>query len=387
MLMVSELLAVARGDVEGAQVGRSRHERYANGKAAPPIVVWNVCRHCNMTCPHCYAAASRAPSRHDLGTDEARRVLDALAAHGVRALIFSGGEPLLRDDLLTLMGEARGRGIVPHLSTNGSLIDQAMASRLAAAGVAYVGVSVDGLASFNDAYRGLAGGYDKAMLALAQCRALGIKTGIRMTLTRRNRGDLAPLLAGTRGLADRFYVSHLVYAGRARSMRGDDLSPEETRETLFDLFAQADGLARDRQRTSVVCGGNDSAGPLLVLWVRERYGADAAVRVRDKLAARGGNSAGVKMFAIDHRGRVHPDQFWSEATLGDLSRQSLDEVLAHPLVGELRERKQRLRGRCASCASIDLCGGSHRERALAASGDVWGEDPACVLRTEELRAS
>lgn len=165
-----------------------------------------------MTCPHCYAAASRRPAPTDLTTAEALRVVDDLAAAGVRIVIFSGGEPLLRPDLLELIARARDVGLAPQLSSNGVLIDNAMASRLRRAGVGYVGVSLDGPREFNDAHRGLAGGFDRALAGLHAAKAAGLRTGLRMTLFRANADHLETMLqTATASQADRFYVSHLIY--------------------------------------------------------------------------------------------------------------------------------------------------------------------------------
>jgi Fe-coproporphyrin III synthase len=388
MLMVSDLLELASGRVQASEVTARAPSRFEPSAAAPFVVVWNVCRHCNMTCPHCYAAAGPRPSPHDLSTDEGRRLIDELAEAGVRFLIFSGGEPLLRSDLFELMAHARARGVTPQLSTNGVLIDASVVQRLQAVGVPYVGVSIDGLEAFNDPYRGLEGGFARALDALRLCAGAGLRTGLRMTLTRRNADQLTDLVAIAAEVpVDRFYVSHLVYAGRGRRMAGDDLDPPECRLLLEDLFGIADHLVSTGARPHIVTGGNDSDGPALVLWVQERYGAQAARRVWDALERRGGNSAGERVLCIDHQGRVRPDQFWQAVTLGDVRHGAFADILNHPLRAQLRDRTTRLTGRCGTCPFVSLCRGSHRERALAVHGDPWASDPACVMTDAEVTPS
>jgi len=105
------------------------------------------------------------------------------------------------------------------------------------------------------------------------------------------------------------------------------------------------------------------------------------------LRRRGGNSAGERILSIDHRGRVHPDQFFATIVLGDVRRQPLEEILAHPLRDELRNRETILEGRCGACAYKPLCRGSHRERALARHGSLWAPDPACVMTDAEIGAA
>ena len=385
MLPVSDLVEVARRDASAAEVGARAPQRFSRSAPAAPVIVWNVCRHCDMSCPHCYAAAAYRPSREDLDTAEAVALLDDMAACGVRVVIFSGGEPMLRPDLLELMTHAAEIGIAPQLSSNGVHVDEAAAQKLATAGVAYVGISIDGLREFNDAYRGMDGGFDAALRGLHCAKAAGMRTGLRMTLTSRNADQLQPLLeiACAAGV-DRFYISHLLYSGRGLRMMDEDLSRAQTRALLEGLFETADALLEQRSATRIVTGANDSDGPLLLRWIERRYGREAATPVQELLHGRGGNSAGEKILNIDHRGKVHPDQFWRGETLGDVRRDSFESILKHPLRELLRNRAEYLTGRCGACAYRSLCRGSHRERAIACTGELWSPDPACVLGDSEI---
>lgn len=314
--------------------------------------------------------------------------MENFADAGVRVLILSGGEPLLREDLVDLAAHARAVGLRPLLSTGGVLLDERMADALAAAGVSYVGVSLDGLAPFNDAYRGMTGAFERAASGLACAKTAGMAVGVRLTVTRRNATQVEPLLewAVTRSV-DRFYLSHLLYAGRGFKLTGEDLSPAESRALLRQLFEAAGRLMRDAATIRIVTGGNDSDGPYFLNWVRERYGHRAAERTEAVLRRRGGNSAGERILAIDHRGRVHPDQFFAAVVLGDVRRQPLAEILAHPLLDALRDRERFLQGRCGACAYKSICRGSHRERALARYGTLWAPDPACVMTDAEIGIS
>jgi radical SAM protein with 4Fe4S-binding SPASM domain len=385
MLPVSDLIEVARRRVAGSELRSRAPSRFGDRGERAPVVVWNVCMHCNMTCPHCYAAAVARPAPADLDTDEALALIDDLAGCGVRVVIFSGGEPLLRPDLFELLDRARERGIAAQLSTNGVGIDAAVAERLASAGVAYVGVSIDGLAAFNDEYRGLPGGFEAALRGLRCAKRAGMRTGLRMTLTRRNVAQLPAMAEVARGAgADRFYVSHLLYSGRGFHVAADDLSRAQARAALESLFERAESLLVAGESLRVVTGSNDYDGVFLLRWIGERYGAKAAERVRRLLRQRGGNSAGERILNIDSRGRVHPDQFWRSAVLGDVRRQSFAAILEHPLREQLRRRLDHLTGRCGRCVHRSLCRGSHRERALARFRDPWAPDPACVMEDAEI---
>ena len=385
MLPVSELLEIAQNEGSEPNPKGSTPRYSAASSRFVPVVIWNVTGHCNMTCPHCYASAALKPLPGELSTEQALRLLGEMAKAGVQVVIFSGGEPLLRQDLLTLVAEATRLGLHAQLSTNGVLIDDKTAQNMRTAGIHYVGISIDGLPGFNDPYRGLEGGFERASRGLTSAKSAGLRTGLRITLTRKNRDQLAPLLQHAARLGvDRFYVSHLLYSGRAVRLDRDDLTIEESRETLHELFEHAARGLREDSGPKLVTGGNDSDGPALLEWVRSRDGDAAASRVERMLALRGGNSAGEKIVNIDHRGEVHPDQFWRAASFGNVTERPFSEILEHPLRLQLLQREEHLRGRCRSCRYLPLCRGSHRERALSVQRNEWEADPACVMTDREI---
>jgi radical SAM protein with 4Fe4S-binding SPASM domain len=388
MLPVTDLIEVALGRSEIGDLSARAPRRFEAVTRDTPVVIWNICMHCNMHCPHCYAAAVAEPSPTDLTHEEGIDLLDQLADAGVRVMIFSGGEPLLRADVFELIAHAKQRGISPQLSTNGVLIDEDVAKQLADAGIAYVGISIDGIESFNDAYRGLSGGFDAALRGLRNAKAAGMKTGLRMTLSKRNFDQLESMVDVARDAhVNRFYVSHLVYSGRGYKVAHEDLNREQQRATLSWLFEKAESLLDLDPEFKIVTGSNDSDGVYLLHWIRERHGEAAGAKVRELLLLRGGNSAGERILNIDSRGRVHPDQFWRAAVLGDIRRESFATILAHPLRDQLSRRLEYLTGRCGTCSERKLCRGSHRERALAFHRDPWASDPACVMEDTEIAAA
>jgi len=386
MLGVTDLLRAAHDPAAASAARAKSPARYGPRTPVASVVVWNITRMCNMTCPHCYAAAGHTPSPSELSTAEALDVVRQLADAGVRIVILSGGEPLLRADVFELAAAIRDAGMAPQVSTNGVLIDATAATRLAEAGVQYVGVSIDGTPSFNDRYRGLAGGFAKALAGARHARRAGMRTGIRTTVTRRNVSQIDDVMDFVADHEiDRFYVSGLVDAGRGRLLTDDDLDRAEARSFLDRLFRRADEWRADEVPTAVVTGGNDSHGPYLLRWsARSGVARTRVARMRALLVERGGNRAGEALLNIDTRGRVHPDQFWASAVLGDVRKEPFSRALEHPLRAQLATRETLLRGRCGQCSELGLCRGSHRERAEARSGHRWGSDPACVLLDEEV---
>ena len=211
-------------------------------RATPPgpVVIWNLIRRCNLTCKHCYALSADHDYAGELTHAEVCGVMDDLKAFQVPVLILSGGEPLLRPDLFEIAARAKAQRFYVGLSTNGTLIDSAMADRVAAAGFDYVGISLDGLAATHDKFRRLNGAFDRSLAAVRLLRARGVKVGLRFTMTALNAHDLPALLQLMRDeQVDKFYFSHLNYAGRGNIHRAKDAQFVATREALDRLFDRA----------------------------------------------------------------------------------------------------------------------------------------------------
>ena len=210
----------------------------ASAAGRRPIVVWHLTRRCNLACEHCYAEAGPRPYPDELDTVEARALLDDLAGYKVPAVLFSGGEPLMRPDVFELAEHAGARGLRIVLSTNGTLIRRDVAIRLKAARFSYIGVSLDGQREVHDRMRRKPGAFDLALKGIEKCRAAGLKVGLRVTLTRSNFQQAPQIL----DLAERLGVRrvcfyHLVPAGRGRSL--EDLTRDQTRSCLEVLLARA----------------------------------------------------------------------------------------------------------------------------------------------------
>ena len=210
-----------------------------------PVVIWNLVRRCNLACMHCYSISADVDFPGELTTVEVFSVLHDLKTFAVPALILSGGEPLLRKDLFEIATRARSLGLYTALSTNGTLIDVPLAMRIRDAGFGYVGISLDGLEQTHDKFRRMAGAYGKSLKALRLLRDMGVKVGVRFTLTRDNAADFEPLLdLAERERLPRFYFSHLNYAGRGNVNRKRDAELGTARAAMDVLFARCWDQAR-----------------------------------------------------------------------------------------------------------------------------------------------
>jgi MoaA/NifB/PqqE/SkfB family radical SAM enzyme len=170
--------------------GNAPHGAQRSARERRPIVVWSTTRTCNLKCVHCYTDSEGRRYDGELTTDQGMSLINDLASFGVPSLLFSGGEPLMRPDLFRLINHAAKVNLRPVISTNGTLIDRDNAMRIKDSGVVYVGISLDGMEDVNDRFRGVEGAFKKAMRGFEQCRSVGQRVGLRLTLTERNYRDL-----------------------------------------------------------------------------------------------------------------------------------------------------------------------------------------------------
>lgn len=352
-----------------------------------PVVIWNLVRRCNLACKHCYSISADTDFPGELTTEEAFSVMDDLQAFRVPVLILSGGEPLLRSDIFTLARRAKAMGFYVALSSNGTLIDSRNISQIAEVGFDYVGVSLDGIAETHDRFRRQAGAFAASLNGIRLCREHGIKIGIRYTMTEDNARDLPRLLELLEvERLDKFYFSHLNYAGRGNRNRKDDARHQTTRQAMDLLFESCWRSVRAGENREFVTGNNDADGVYLLHWVRRRF-PELETHLRAKLAQWGGNASGVNVANIDNLGNVHPDTMWWHHTLGNVRERPFSAIwpdTADPLMAGLKSKPRPVKGRCGHCQYSDICGGNTRVRAQQLTGDPWAEDPACYLDDDEI---
>ena len=353
-----------------------------------PVVVWNCTRACNLKCRHCYAAVAASEElrvkSEELSTDEAKAMIDDLAAFGCPVLLFSGGEPCLRSDLVELMDYAKSRGIRVVLSTNGTLIAPELAARFAAVGLDYVGVSIDGLKTTHDAFRGVSGAFEKSLEGVRHAKAAGIKVGFRMTISRGNVSEIPAVFAlMKREGVNRACFYHLVYSGRGSSLVAEDLSHEETRGAVRTIRDETRAWFAAGGRPEILTVDNHADGPFVYLELLKDDPVRAAEALK-LLGMNGGNSSGNGIGCVSWDGEVYADQFWRHRSFGNVRTRKFSEIWQDEEMKPLKDKRPYMKGRCATCRWLDVCGGNFRVRAEAVTGDVWAPDPACYLTDEEI---
>jgi len=355
-----------------------------------PVVIWNLIRRCNLTCKHCYAISADKDFPGELSLEQIYTVMDDLQAFKVPALILSGGEPLLRPDIYDISRRAKAMGFYAGLSTNGTLIDETRIDEITDIGYDYVGVSIDGMKDTHDKFRRLDGAFEKSMHGVRLCLDKGLKVGLRFTMTQDNASELGDMLdLIDQENIDRFYFSHLNYAGRGNHNRKDDAIFQMTRQAMDRLFERCLAGIRAGQPKEFVTGNNDADGVYLLKWIENNF-PDQASHMRAKLVQWGGNASGVNVANIDNLGDVHPDTMWWHYGLGNVKDRPFSEIwndTSDPLMAGLKSRPRPLKGRCGACCHVDICGGNTRVRADQITGDPWAEDPACYLDDDEIGLS
>jgi len=358
-----------------------------------PVVVWNCTRTCNLRCVHCYAHSDARRYEGELTTEEAKAMIDDLAAFGSPVLLFSGGEPCLRPDLVELMAYAKSAGMRVVISTNGTLITPEAAQQYAEVGLSYVGVSIDGASpETHDAFRGMEGSFERAMEGIRNARAAGIKVGLRMTINKRNWQEIEGVFdIMKREQINRACFYHLVYTGRGSELMDEDLDHEECREAVRLLMDLTREWFDEGGRPEILTVDNHADGPFIYQELLKED-PERAAEVLELLQFNGGNSTGCGIGCVSWDGEVYADQFWRHFSLGNVRQRPFSEIWTDTsrttpqseLMFRLKDKKPFVTGRCAQCQYLNICNGNFRVRAEAATGDLWASDPACYLTDEEI---
>jgi radical SAM protein with 4Fe4S-binding SPASM domain len=302
-------------------------------------------------------------------------------------MLFSGGEPLLRKDLFELIHYATGKGMRTTLSTNGTLITRESAKELARCKMGYVGISLDGMEKTHDAFRRVKGSWKKALEGIERCKVEGLRTGLRITLTKHNYREVPDILdLSVEAEIPRICFYHLVYTGRGSDLIEADLDSAQTRETM-DVIIEKTLEIHDRGiEKEVLTVDNHVDGPYLWLWARKNR-PELAERIYAMIRANRAKSTGQGISCISWNGDVLPDQFWRDKIVGNIRNNSFEEIWTdskNTFLFDLRRREELVTGKCGRCRFLETCRGGFRARAEAKFNDIWAEDPACYLTEEEI---
>lgn len=384
-----------RGTVSGVMHHRnaphnqvpSKYLAYAGMRR--PVVFWNLTDRCNLACTHCYSRSGLGrDTGNELSTPEALALIDDFSTMGIPLILFSGGEPLLREDIWVLAHHAREKGIKMALSTNGTLITADIARKIRESGIEYAGISLDGATpATHDRFRNSPGAFERSIAAFSHCREAGVRCGVRITLTQENCNELDALVDRAKAIgAGRFCLYWLVPTGRGMDAYDQlQLGPDAVTDALDLLYHKARETDAGAMEFLTVDSPQDC---IHLLQSMERDRSPDLCDARSLIASsNGGCSAGDHVANIDPQGNVYPCQFARspEFLVGNVRETPFSELWAdgsNPVLARFRKKPVPLTGLCGSCRHRELCGGGCRVRAYAAYGNFYADDPFCYAREE-----
>lgn len=336
-------------------------------------VIWVVTERCNLKCIHCYEGGRVTP---ELSTEEVLKIADKLEEAGRPLTFVSGGEPLLRDDIMMLLGRLKDLGIRVILSTNGTLVDEEVASQLADLGVDNVAIPLYGPQEVHDAFTRIPGSHERVIEALRLLRDHGLNLTIKTVVARR----VLPYIRYLFDVAEEFgaravYLCDFIPVGRGASLRGEVPSKDEWR-SLLDWFIEEMILGNAYEGVEIDIGLHPSTAIYVMKRLRE-MGHDVS-EAEERMRARRLSVEGRGFISISPTGDVYLSNYLTDLRLGNALHDDLRELLNHPLYRAAGDSSQ-LKGRCGACPYRDMCGGS-RVKAHIYTGDLLGEDPTCVIQ-------
>jgi radical SAM protein with 4Fe4S-binding SPASM domain len=353
---------------------------------APFLVVWNYTNACNLKCKHCYQRAEK-PTPDELTTEERLAIVDQLEENNVSALAFSGGEPLMRKDLLEVAEYAHDRGLYVSVATNGTLFTKTAVEHLKRSEVGYVEISLDGATrETHDSFRGVEGSFERTLQGIKNAAKSGLYTCIATTATKDNLYEIPDIIELAKKLgAKRVIVFNFIPTGRGEEIVHLDLSPIERENLLKYMYKELTGGQIEALSTapqySRVCLQQSLINKRDILSPTHFAALDFHGKTKQLADFLGGCGAGRLYCAIQPNGLVTLCVFMP-IVVGDLRKQSLKEIwLNSKVMNDLRDRSK-LEGRCGHCEYKYVCGGC-RARAYAYYRDYLAPDPGCIRELEE----
>jgi len=339
------------------------------------LVFWELTARCNLTCKHCRAEAQDHFVKGELTTDEILSVARDIRDCADPIMILTGGEPLVREDIYDIASACSGMFSRVALATNGTLVDDAVAARIAAAGIRKAGISIDGACpETHDAFRGLPGSFRDALDGFDAMRRAGLPVQINVTVAKHNLAEVEDILnlALERG-ADAFHVFVLVPVGCGAEISDDvRLAPDEMEAVLRWLFDKSLDL-RGRLHIKATCAPQYYR---IMHEVSRERGIEMKTQAHGMHAMTRGCLAGSAVCFISRTGDVQPCGYLP-VQVGNVRERKFGDIWNNAEPFQALRDPSRLGGKCASCGYRKVCGGC-RARAYAETKDFLAEDPDCT---------
>ncbi len=295
----------------------------------------------------------------------------------------------MRKDLPELAAYAVQKGMRAVISTNGTLITPEMAANLKDIGLSYVGISLDGMEADQRPLPGGQGGLcRRPWRVFATARPPASRWACALPSTVSTCDEIPRIFDLLEEMEiPRVCFYHLVYAGRGSKLVKEDSDPRRDPPGGGPDHGPHQGAARQGQAQGSPHRRQPCRRPLSLPAAASRKNPERAKEVLELLEMNEGNNSGRGIGCVSWDGEVHADQFWRHHSFGNVRQRPFSEIwtdTSEPLMGKLKEKKKHVKGRCAGCRWLDICGGNFRVRAEAVTDDVWAPDPACYLSDEEI---
>jgi radical SAM protein with 4Fe4S-binding SPASM domain len=346
------------------------------------VVILNITSACNLRCKHCYISAGK-PSPDELSLEEIESIASELKDMNTRAVIISGGEPLIRKDVFKIAQIMKKNKISTQLSSNGTLINEKNIKDIKE-NFDYVGISLDGPPEVHDFFRGQDGSFKKILNSILLCKKEGINLGIRFSISEYTAGknnlefifNLAEEIE-----VNKVYISYVVNYGYAKYL--PKINYTKLRESTNFIIEKAFEYVENNKNIEIVTGNNEYDAVILFEEFSKRYPEKKDI-MRANLKVWGGNACGERIINIDNKGNIKPDPFFPIA-VGNVREGKISEQLEKSdIIKFLRERPRKIKY-CIGCEFVDICNGGSRSRAINTYGKIDMPDPNCYLIYEKWR--
>jgi len=309
----------------------------------------------------------------ELSFQQSCALLSDIASFAQPVIVLSGGEPLVRDDILDIARFGDQLGLRMVLATNGTLVDEDVARRLVDSGIRRVSVSLDGAdAQTHDSFRGLRGAFEAALRGIEFCKAAGMPVQVNTTVAKHNLSQLPAVLELALSMgACALHLFLLVPTGCGKEIAGREMiSPEQYEQVLSWLY--------DASKTASI-SLKATCAPHYFRVMRQRAkaeGIEITPETHGLEAMTKGCLAGSAVCFVSHKGDVYPCGYLP-VSAGSVLDTPLSRIWRESeLFAALRDPSL-LKGKCGGCEYTRVCGGC-RARAYAETGDYLDEEPYCV---------
>ena len=340
----------------------------------PSHPVWEMTTDCNLSCIHCHTNGGKQYN-NELSTEEGKKLIRELSQiKEFQMMAYTGGEPLVREDLFELLAFSKSLGFSNTLATNATLVDDTAAKKLKDNGVVIAAVSLDGIeAKTHDKIRAKKGAFEEALRGIRALHKQNILLHINITAMNYNIDEITRLLKLIDELQTGILLMYqLVPVGRGRKIENASLDLSSN-ERLIKLISQA-----QKNSHAVI---EPVAGPQYWAYLLKQKGISSGIMLKLAEKVFHGCTAGRGFVYIKPDGSVWPCPF-IEVSCGNIREQSFQEIWHHsPVFQKLRNRETLLKDQCGDCQYIKLCGGC-RGRAWALTDDFLSEDPSCFLHDQ-----